>query len=177
MTATYVRLDQNNVVVELITLQPGVALADSFVPSLAATMVPIGNAVLGDIYDPGTKTFSAPVIPPPTPTELLNAKLDAGIQIVSTGTSALNGTYPITDGAISDLTGLLAGLAEGLGLPLGQSTVPLADTSGVPHNFTSNNIKDLASAIRDYKYSLQVVWNLAEASLPYTWPSLPITIP
>jgi len=172
--ATWARLDGNNVVVEIIVIsQPP---SSCFTSDIVLTMVPGDGAVEGQIYDPNTKTFSNPIPPTPTPTDLLNAKLGAGIEIVSTGTSALNGTYPITDNAIANLTGLLAGLAEGLGLPLGQSTVPLADTSGVPHNFSVNALKDLASAIRDYKYSLQVTWNLLEASQPANWPSLPVTI-
>lgn len=176
MASLFARL-MNDVVQEIISVADGMHLAQLYTPALVATMVPADDtAKEGYIYDPEAKTFTAPAVPSPTPTDILNTKISAGIQIVSTGTPSLNGTYPLGDGSEAQLTGILVGIAAGLGLPFGASTVPWADINGVPHNFTADQMKAFGSAVRDYRYGLQVTWNLLNNGQSATWPSLPVTI-
>lgn len=115
--------------------------------------------------------------PGPSPTDMLNAKIAAGIQITSTGAPALNGTYPIDQGTLNNLGNLLAAIGAGVGLPGGGTTVPLADVTGTPHTFTAAQVESLDGAISTYIYNLRITWNLLNAQQQASWPSQPVTIP
>lgn len=170
----YARIS-GGVVVEIISLPGGLTPANCYTSDLASSMVLCDNTIKqGYTWDGAT--FHAPVAPTPTPTQVLAGKIAAGIQIQSTGTSSLNGTYPLDDGARENLTGILTDIANGLGLPLSASTVPWADINGTPHNFTAAQLQNFAVAVRDYRYGLQVTWNLLNNSQSASWPSLPVTI-
>lgn len=142
----------------------------AFIPEDAANIDWQGYlawVALGNTADP---------LPGPTPDDLYAVKLAAGIQIVSSGTSALNGTYSLADDEKQNITGILVQIGVGLGLPGGQSTIPLADINGDPHSFTVEALKNLSKAMADYAYALSTTRSLLNASQPADWPAQPVTI-
>jgi len=102
-----------------------------------------------------------------------NAKISAGIQIVSTGTPALNGTYSIGvdpgtgADAKSVIDGIYGGIKGGDGLPGGGTTFVYHDVTGAGHTFDETSFTNFAKAVRDYLYAL----GRGQA------PSLPVSIP
>jgi hypothetical protein len=76
------------------------------------------------------------------------------VQITSTATPALNGTYAISAGSQSNIIALSTGIAAGKPLPGGGSTFNYADATGTQHAFTSANFLDFASAIEGFIYNL-----------------------
>src|SRR5690348_15043338 len=55
------------------------------------------------------------------------ALLKAGMQLVSTGTSSLNGTYAVDDSAAIVIDGIYSGIKDGDGLPGGGTTFNYPD--------------------------------------------------
>lgn len=96
----------------------------------------------------------AELSPPPTPEQIIGAIIMAGVNIVSTGTPALNGTYAIDPGAQQNISGVAAGIASRNRLPGGGSTFSYGDAVGVTHSFTAAQYLDFASAVEDYIYAL-----------------------
>lgn len=87
---------------------------------------------------------------------LYKGQIALGIALTSTGTSSLNGTYPVAGTLTgsppgqSDWVANLAGLARSVGtnfVPGGGSSVALYDMSGNPHTFNSTNIINFADAV------------------------------
>jgi hypothetical protein len=115
-------------------------------------------------------------LPGPTPDDLLRAKLAAGIEITSSGSASLNGTYAIDDGAQSQITGLIALIGAGSGLPLGASKMPWPDQQGAPHEFTATDFKNFAAAVRDYVFGLRQAWGALKGDQQSQWPALPVAI-
>lgn len=97
----------------------------------------------------------------------------AGVTVTSTSTPALNGNYACdAEVAGVNLTGIVSGLSAGLGLPGGGSTMAYLDMAGQPHMFTAAQITELASAVRNYIYALDL-YAAGQGALP----SPNITIP
>lgn len=162
-------------VFELFTPPDGASLTDCFHAEVAAQFVavPAGDPTpqQGWTYD-GT-TFAAPVVPPPSVAQQAAAMLAAGIQIASTGTPALNGTYACDPTTYQRIGGIVAAIAGGLGLPGGGSTFNWPDTAGVPHEFTATAFTDFARAVMNFEYAL----NAVIAANAGTLPALPVAIP
>lgn len=137
-----------------------------------------GRGIVATPPDSATRKWngSAWIAATPTTDELLGQKIAAGIQIVSTGTPSLNGTYSLEDEEKQNITGILASIANGLGLPGGQSTIPLADMGGDPHSFTADALKALSKAMADYSYALSTTRSLLNAQQPAKWPAQPVSI-
>jgi|SRR5579885_1108394 len=110
------------------------------------------------------------------PEAVYAAKIAAGIQIVSTGTPALSGTYAVTDAAIGKLDGIIAGINAGKGLPGGGGTFNYPDVTGAMHAFDATSIVNLAAALRDYLYALIQTEAALIGGHAAEWPSLPVTI-
>lgn len=109
--------------------------------------------------------------PPETLTEQASAMLMAGIMIVSTGTQALNGTYPCDSASDQRESGILSAISAGLSLPNGVAVV--VDTAGNPHVFTPNDFKNYCQAKMEFKQALMTVMGNNTGTLP----TLPVTIP
>ncbi|MDE2096312.1 MAG: hypothetical protein KGL39_03635 [Patescibacteria group bacterium] len=101
----------------------------------------------------------------------------AGLQIVSTGTPALNATYSLDDATRTNLSGIAAAIANGHGLPGSGSTFFFQDASYAPHSFDQTSILNLGVAIRDYYYALTVAEATEAAGGTPNWPTQPATIP
>jgi len=93
-----------------------------------------------------------------------------GVAVNSTGTPALDGTYPIDAAAQSTMTALSAGIAAGKALPGGGTTFNYPDMGGTQHAFTAANFLNFAAAIEGYLYdfnqALPVLVSGGSASLP-----------
>lgn len=94
---------------------------------------------------------------PPTQAELaaqaFNELIATGIQIVSRGTPALNGTYAIDINSQAQISGIYAGIVGGAGLPGGAETFNYWDSVGGAHSFDATSFTDFAKAVRDYVYA------------------------
>lgn len=93
--------------------------------------------------------------PPPTPEQQIEAVIAAGLQIVSTSTPSLNGTYGIGSAEQQNISGIAAGIASRNRLPGGGATFNYGDASGTLHAFNGPNFLNLASAVEDYLYALE----------------------
>jgi hypothetical protein len=89
-----------------------------------------------------------------------------GLTVSSTSTPALNGTYSITPTAIAYVDSIVASIDAGRGLPGGQSTFIYKDSSGGSHSFSSANFLNLAVALRDYVYNLNLYMTGDISTLP-----------
>lgn len=114
--------------------------------------------------------------PEPTPDELYARKIAAGIQIASTATPALNGTYALDQTKQGQITGIVTAITAGKGLPGDLPVVPWADINGDPHNFTAADIVNLGKAMEDYIFALSQTASLLRAGQKAEWPAQPVTI-
>ncbi|HTB47023.1 MAG TPA: hypothetical protein VK741_25625 [Acetobacteraceae bacterium] len=106
----------------------------------------------------------------------LPAFLTAGVAVASTGTPALDGTYPLDQVSQNQITGISAGVAAGKGLPGGGSTFFWQDVTGAPHAFTAAAFTDFASALESYVYNYTQALGAIIAGGSASFPTLPLTI-
>lgn len=97
--------------------------------------------------------------------------LAAGIEIVSTGNSTLDGTYPCDSQSNSDDGNLLSAIAAGLSLPNGVAV--RIDTSGNPHAFPPDDFKNYCQEKLNFIQTLTTIIGTHGGALP----TLPVTIP
>jgi hypothetical protein len=113
---------------------------------------------------------------PPAPAVTLSSEAAAmiagGIQIASTSTPALNGTYSVNATTYQSIMGIVAAISAGLGLPGGGSTFNWLDTSNNVHQFSAGNFTNFAKAVMTYLYEL----NIIVGSNAGTLPTFPVTI-
>lgn len=102
--------------------------------------------------------------------------LSGGIVLTSTGTPALNGTYSVTAPAQHNISGIMSGIANGLGLPGGGSTFQYQDMSGKLHAWSATAFPELARAVRDFVYNCDVTLTTIQAAGVATFPSNQVTI-
>jgi len=95
------------------------------------------------------------------------AAIAAGVQIVSSGTASLDGTYAIDDAAQKNISSIASGIASRNRLPGGGATFNYFDASAAAHAFGSADFLNFAAAIEDYVYAL------ASGGAP----TQPVTIP
>src|SRR5689334_13955906 len=74
--------------------------------------------------------------PPLSPATVLDVALRAGIQIASTGTPALDGTYSLDPVSRANIAAIYAGIKGGDGLPGGGASFVYTDPLG-SHTFTA----------------------------------------
>ena len=104
-------------------------------------------------------------------------KLVEPITITSPTAPEINGRYAIDAEARANVTGIVAALAAGLGFPTGIAKLPYGDADGIPHDFTPEAMKNLASAISSYVFQVNVVLQKKLAGLNVDWPAQEIEIP
>lgn len=166
-TKTYARI-ADGAVAELVTLDAAIPIAAAFHSSLTFVDVTgISPAPQQGWTYSAPNTFAAPVPVPPTAAQVFAAAVAAGIQIASTGTPALNGTYAITADAKGTIDGVYSGIKDGDGLPGGGATFNYSDITEAAHTFSATTFPPFAKAVRDYLYAL----SQGQA------PTLPVTIP
>ena len=110
--------------------------------------------------------------------------VSSGVQIQSTSTSSLNGTYAIDQVSQQNITAealyirttaLIA--SGGATFTTGTSTAAWTDAVGVPHTFTTAEFTSFAEAVARYIRALQTALALAQAGEAWSAPSQPVTIP
>jgi len=172
----YARLDDDNIVAEIISIPDDANLEDRFAPQIVARCILTDANTQPWMFWNGT-SFTFPTPPAPTPDELLAEKLGAGITIISTGTPSLNGSYSISSDTQIQITGVLALLGVGQGLPNDAPTIPWPDLNGSPHMFTAVAFQNFAAAISNYVFGLRTTWAILKQGGDIPWPTLPATIP
>ena len=103
--------------------------------------------------------------------------LAVGVQVTSTATPALNGTYALDQVSQNQITAIAAGIAAGKGLPGAGTTFNWPDASGTPHAFSSANWTDFASAVETYIYNFTESLLTIVSGGSATMPAQPVTIP
>lgn len=101
-----------------------------------------------------------------------------GLQIISTGTPALNATYGLDDLTVSQIHYVALDSKAGFTLPQGAGTFSYPDIAGTAHSFTATNIQNLYIAIRDYISGVNtgVAANILAGSGSASVPAMPVTI-
>lgn len=149
---------------------------------IAQAALPVGDPASGMVWAPAppaivngvlTQQWTQVAAPVPTPAQSAAAILASGAPIVSSSTSALNGTYALDQTHLDYITSLVAGISAGQGMPNGASTVTLFDVAGAPHAFTGTQLISLGAALRNVFYTCEMVI----AGNTTTLPTLPATIP
>ena len=99
------------------------------------------------------KWLSAGNTPNPVPALPLTTQaahyLAGGLTITS-GNSALDGTYSVTPPNNHTINAIITSIANGTGLPLGLSQVAIFDMSGAQHLFDTQEVSDFAVVFRDF---------------------------
>lgn len=94
-----------------------------------------------------------------------------GVQIRSTGTSALNGTYAMDPASQQQITSIAASIAAGRGLPGGQSTFTYQG-----HSFDADHFLDFATAVENWVYAVYQAVGTIVMTGSGSMPTQPITI-
>lgn len=114
--------------------------------------------------------------PVPTAAQVQEQKLAAGLAITSTGTPSLSATYGLDQTSQDQLWNIALGVASGLGLPGNASSFEYPDITGTPHSFNATQITNLAKAVRDYVFALNVQTAIAQAGGTPSYPAATATI-
>lgn len=95
---------------------------------------------------------------PPTLAQQALAALAAGVQITSTSTPALDGTYAISSSAQAKIQAVSLFIVVNGKFPGGQSTMAWADAAGAAHTFPNTAaFQAFATAVADYVAALDAV--------------------
>jgi hypothetical protein len=97
----------------------------------------------------------------------------SGVQVTSTATASLNGTYAVDAASQATISSLSTGIAAGKPLPGGGTTFNYPDVSNTMHAFTSANFLDFSASIEGFVYSFEqgllgLLNGVAGAALPST---------
>jgi hypothetical protein len=106
--------------------------------------------------------------PAPTPASVVAVALAAGLAITSTGTPAIDGTYPLDSITQFEINSVMLFIQTNGDFPGGTSTYPWFDAAGAPHIFPSIAVfKEWATAVANYVAALKLYGAGApDATLP-----------
>jgi hypothetical protein len=104
--------------------------------------------------------------PQGTPTGQTAQLLQGAINITCTSVPVLNGSYAIDDTSRSTITSIAAAINANLGLPGGGNTFEYADITGNAHAWPASQFIELAKAIMNYIYQVNLVVAGASTSIP-----------
>ncbi len=144
----------NNIVVDVSTIEFPVVSTMTWLD--ISTVSPTPAYGWSATETSGVWSYTAPASPVPAPLV---------VEVTSTATSALNGTYVIGATSLANIVALSTGIAAGKGLPGGGTTFNYGDANGAQHAFTSANFLNFAQAIEDFVYlTNQAI--IADTTLP-----------
>lgn len=102
--------------------------------------------------------------------------MGAGVQVHSTGTPALNGTYPLDESTQQKIMGIVSGIAAGRGLPGGGSTFYWQDVTGAAHSFDSTAFLNFSAGLESFLYAYSQALGTLVAGGSASLPTQPVTI-
>ena len=105
-----------------------------------------------------------------------NTAINGGIVLTSTGTPVLNGTYSVTPEACANISGVMSGISNGMGLPGSGSTFGYLDSTGNAHAFDATHFTAFAKTVRDYVYQCDIALATIQKGGTATFPSNQVTI-
>lgn len=162
----------NGVVVEILVADE----LPPFVPEIAEQFREVAENVQQNWVASGN-SFVAPPAPVISPQDQANQLLLGGLQIVSTGTPSLNGTYALDVDSQNILGGISGRLANNLGFPPGNSaTLDYGDIAGGVHTFDATSFKHLLVACGDFIYHVNMTLKTKMLGGDAEWPAQPVTI-
>lgn len=114
----------------------------------------VGGTLIGGVYTPPVP----PTPPTPTPAQAAQIALNGGINLISTGTPALNGTYSASLSSITNVANVQTYCLSNPGFfPGGGTTMPWMDTSNNHHTFPDTaTFKNFATAFADWVAAVQL---------------------
>lgn len=168
--ADYLRV-VDGVAIEAFTAPPGVPISACWPPPEVFQFFSIDGIAptpqVGWTYVAGVWAAPVVVVPAQTPADLAYSAMASGIQITSTSTPALNGTYTIdgiAQGRIASVSTYI--LVNGV-FPGGLTEYPWIDMAGSPHTFpTTTEFQAFATAVADYVAALDLIIVTGEGTLP-----------
>ncbi len=170
--ALYALVDPNSTICQIAPATFSVAAPLAWTADISSLSPQPGTGWTATVTG-GVWTFAAPAAPPaPTLAQQAQAMLAAGMQLISTGTPALNGTYACDAATYQRVGGIIAAIGAGLGLPGGGAAFNWLDVSGNPHSFSAANFSALAKAMMDFEYTLNAIIGANSGTLP----TQPVTI-
>ena len=108
----------------------------------------------------------------------LAAKIAAGLAITSTGTPALDATYPLDAATQSQIQGIQLYIAAHGRFPAGLSSLPVVDINGVAHTIPSvTEYTAWVTAIADNLTAVILQAHVEAAGGTPSWPAATATIP
>lgn len=115
----------------------------------------------------GALVAYVPPVSPPTLAQQALAAFAAGVQITSTSTPALDGTYAISGSAQAKIQAVSLFIVVNGKFPGGQSTMAWADAAGAAHTFPNTaEFQVFATAVADYVAALDAVILGQSTTLP-----------
>lgn len=168
------------VVMELISLDASIPVANAFEASVVASLVNVTSVTpqpqQGWTYSGGV--FSAPAAPPAaTPAQEYAALVAGGLAITSTGTPAVTGTYAIDDDQQDVITRLQTYIAKNGTFPGGLSSVQLRLANGAYIAIPSVTVfQEIGTAIGNFVADLDNAELTALAGGSWVAPSATATI-
>jgi hypothetical protein len=120
-------------------------------PPAGCTAIQNNIAGIGWTYASGV--FTPPFVPTPilTPQQKSQMALNAPINLISTSTPALNGSYSVNSSAIANLNAVTTYILVNSAFPGSLSEMPWVDTTGAMHEFPNTALfTQFASAVADY---------------------------
>lgn len=100
-----------------------------------------------------------PAAPPSNlpPVQKAAAVLATGCQVASKSTLSLNGTYAVTDRALSQMTVIQTRINANAGLPRGARTIGWLDVDGRIHTFNAAQFTSFYRALTDFAFELEML--------------------
>lgn len=141
------------------------------------TAVPATSvAAIGGTYANGAFSPPAPPAAPTlTPAQQLAVALTAGVTINSTGTSALDGVYPLDQATLDDIVSVSDAIANGKGF-FGMASVTFANAAG-SYTFTDTTLfLNWADAVGSYVAQCKLTARALAAGVSASWPATTVTI-
>jgi len=152
--------------------------ADTFIVADITSVTPAPALGWTATQTNGAWAFTAPVPPTPTAAQIAQAAFAAGVQITSTGTPGLNGTYSLSDSSLSWITSEQVYIATTGKFTNGQTTRSWLDASGTPHTFpTTAEFTAFAEAVAQYEDALLAAQAVVQAGGAWVAPAQPAPLP
>ena len=156
----------DGVVVELFTPPDGIDIAQCFVLEVELQFIPATPDVMVGWTHSGDG-FAPPAPPVLSAADRATAALASGIEIVSSGTPAISGTYPLDALSQFKILSISAYISINGKFPGEMTVFSRLDTAKVPHVFPNPALFLVwATAVADYVAALEQIIETGSGTLP-----------